>query len=80
MIQGFCRVGCQPCGRWLLIMEGGMDTTAAYPDLATAFPSIPAAEKAIANAGWLNQVCRRCQRDRTARAARAARAKEAQPA
>jgi hypothetical protein len=72
MIQGFCRVVCPPCGRWLLIMEGGMDTTAAYPDLATAFPSVPAAEKALANAGWLDHTCRRCQRARAT--------KEVQPA
>lgn len=70
MIQGFCRVGCSgDCGRWLLLMESRLVTTVAYPDLATAFPSVPTAEKAVADAGWIGQVCTKCQRDRAARAA-----------
>lgn len=70
MIQGFFRVGCDGgCGRWLLLMESRLVTTVAYPDLATAFPSVPAAAKAIADAGWLGQICTKCQRDRVAKKA-----------
>lgn len=69
MIQGFCRVGCETCGRWLLIMENGMATTVAYPDLATDFPSVPAAAEAISGAGWTAQTCLKCHRDTAAPAA-----------
>lgn len=74
MIHGFCRAGCEGCGRWLLIMESGLSTTVAYPDLSTDFPSIPAAENAITQSGWTKHTCPKCQRDQ---AARAVRAKEA---
>lgn len=57
MIQQMFRVGC-PCGRWLLdLAVPGMYSHAAYPDNATAFPSLGAAQRAITEAGWSGTRC-----------------------
>lgn len=71
MIQQFFRAVCAgPCGRWLLVIESGAVyddaryTTVAYPDTASAFPSLVTARKSVAAAGWRGDgdaVCPPCQ-------------------